>query len=207
MMAIVNSLERSRHQADEEIMPTPPRTSRQDIVTAARRILESDGLEQLTMQSVAAAVGVRAPSLYKHVRDRGDLIRLVGDDTALELADRLDAATDWIDDPRLAIEALARTYRTFAVSHPQAYRLLFTDLPEGSRIDADANARAGRALFRAVAGLVGDDHALEAARTVVAWAHGFASMELAGAFRLGGDVDSAFHYGIEKLTDAIADRG
>jgi hypothetical protein len=29
-------------------------------------------------------------------------------------------------------------------------------------------------------------------------------MELAGAFRLGGDVDRAFAYGIERLTDAIA---
>lgn len=187
-------------------MPTPPRTSRQDIVAAARRILESDGLEQLTMQRVATEVGVRAPSLYKHVRDRGDLIRLVGNDTALELADRLDDATAGILEPGLAITALARAHRAFTQSHPQSYRLLFADLPAGWRIDADANARAADALFWAVEGLVGQDHALEAARTVVAWAHGFATMELAGAFRLGGDVDSAFDFGVATLTAAIADR-
>jgi hypothetical protein len=51
----------------------------------------------------------------------------------------------------------------------------------------------------------GPDHALEAARTVVAWATGSIIMELADAFRLGGDVDRAYAFGIERLADAIAD--
>jgi hypothetical protein len=42
---------------------------------------------------------------------------------------------------------------------------------------------------------------------VTAWANGFIGMELAGAFRLGGDVDRAFEYGIAHLVEAIsADR-
>lgn len=45
------------------------------------------------------------------------------------------------------------------------------------------------------ASLAGPEHALESARLVVAWAHGFVSMELAGAFRLGGNVDTAFALG------------
>ncbi|HYC07126.1 MAG TPA: TetR-like C-terminal domain-containing protein, partial [Candidatus Binatia bacterium] len=114
-------------------------------------------------------------------------------------------ATVGMDDPREAIAALARAHRAFALDHPQSYRLLFSDLPAGWRIDPEANARAGRALFEAVTALRGDDHALEAARTVVAWAHGFATMELGGAFRLGGDVDSAFEYGVATLTAAIAE--
>jgi hypothetical protein len=32
-------------------------------------------------------------------------------------------------------------------------------------------------------------------------------MELAGAFRLGGDVDAAFAYGVERMADAIAGPG
>jgi hypothetical protein len=41
---------------------------------------------------------------------------------------------------------------------------------------------------------------------VVAWAHGFVSMELAGAFRLGGDVDDAFAFGVDRLASALAIR-
>lgn len=51
--------------------------------------------------------------------------------------------------------------------------------------------------------LGGPEQALESARLVVAWAHGFVSLELAGAFRLGGDVDAAFDFGIDRLTDAL----
>ena len=53
--------------------------------------------------------------------------------------------------------------------------------------------------------------ALPAARTIVAWTHGFISMELAGAFRLGGDVEQAWEFGLDRILTAVrrlgADRG
>ena len=73
-------------------MPTPPRTSLPEIVAAGRSILEADGLGGLTMQRVAEEVGVRSPSLYKRVQSRGDLIRLIADSVADELAATMDAA-------------------------------------------------------------------------------------------------------------------
>ncbi|WP_412159619.1 helix-turn-helix domain-containing protein, partial [Pantoea sp. SIMBA_079] len=54
-------------------MPTPEKTSRTAIVAAGRVLIESGGLDGLTMQAVAERVGVRAPSLYKRVRDRREL--------------------------------------------------------------------------------------------------------------------------------------
>ncbi len=59
------------------------------------------------------------------------------------------------------------------------------------------------AVVRTAAALAGDEHGLEAARTVVAWAHGCVSMELADAFRLGPGVDAALSYGIDRITAAI----
>lgn len=183
-------------------MPTPARTSIAGIVAAGRSIVEAEGVDGLTMQQVAAAVGVRAPSLYKRVLDRGDLVRLIGNDIALELGVTLDAAAT-SGEPRADLRAIADAFRAFALAHPEAYGLLFARLPEQARVDPELNARASEALLRTAGELAGQGEALEAARTVVAWATGFVSMELAGAFRLGGDVDAAFAYGIDRLTKAI----
>jgi hypothetical protein len=51
--------------------------------------------------------------------------------------------------------------------------------------------------------LVGRARALEAARLLTAFAHGFVSMELAGAFRLGGNVDEAYRFAIDSIIEGL----
>lgn len=183
-------------------MPTPARTSLEEIVLAGRAIVESDGLDGLTMRRVAEAVGVKAPSLYKRVRNRDDLIRLVVEDVARRLTDTLDRAAA-TGDPRRDLRAMADALRSFAHAQPTAYTLLFAQLPEESRPDQRILAGTAAAVVRVAGTLSGPDLALEAARTIVAWAHGFISMELAGAFRLGGDVGRAYAFGVERLATAL----
>jgi AcrR family transcriptional regulator len=183
-------------------MPTPARTSLEQIVKAGRDIVETDGIDGLTMQSVAARVGVRAPSLYKRLHGRNELLRLVANDAAAELTRDLESAADG-KDARRDLASLASTFRRFAHANPGAYSLIFAPLPDGARADAGWSVRASAPVIDTTERLAGTDHALEAARTVVAWANGFIAMELAGAFRLGGDVDRAFDYGIDRLGVAI----
>jgi AcrR family transcriptional regulator len=181
-------------------MPAPARTSNEAVVSAGRTILERDGLSGLTMQAVADAVGVRAPSLYKRVRDRAALIRLVADAVAGDLAERLDEAAS-TGDPHEDLRAVATAFRAFAHANPSAYPLLFD--PRTGGLSADALARSSATVLRVARALAGERHALDAARTVVAWATGFVSMELAGAFQLGGDVDDAWGYGVRLLADSL----
>lgn len=183
-------------------MPAAPRTSRADILQAARTILERDGAEGLTMQAVATAVGIRAPSLYKHVAHRGELLRLVLLETVHELGGRLAAVP--AGDPRARIRWLANDFRSFARERPVAFGLLFSALPDESRVDPAANAEAVRPLIEAVADLTGPEHALDASRTLTAACFGFVTMELAGAFRLGGSVEGAWGYLVEALIRALA---
>jgi AcrR family transcriptional regulator len=185
-------------------MPTRERTSLQDIVRVGGELLESRGLRGLTMQAVAERVGVRAPSLYKRLRNREQLVALVLDATVRDLGTRLDAAVEEpAKDPRLALRALACTARQFAHERPAGFRLIFTPGAEVP-LDAASLAAASAAVVRVAGQLAGDEHALDAARTVTAWMNGFVSMELAGAFQLGGDVNQAFEFGIARLTEAIA---
>ena len=184
-------------------IPTRARTSLREIVTVGRSIIEREGLDGLTMQRVAGIVGVRAPSLYKRVRSRDDLIRLIVEDVARDLTETLDAAAGTGDSLR-DLRALADTLRAFAHAQPTTYALLFAQLPEASQPTPDRLVHVSNAVLRTATALSGQDRALDAARTVVAWAHGFISMELAGAFRLGGDVNRAYAFGIERLGAALA---
>jgi len=184
-------------------MPTPPRTSLDEIVRAGRAILDADGMDALTMQRVAAAVGVRAPSLYKRVRDRDALVRLIAEDVVADLGTTLSGAAT-SGDPRADLRAIAGAFRAWAHRHPGGFALLFARLPDAWRLEPSAGSSALDAMFRTVAALAGPDHVLEAARTVVAWASGFVSMELVGAFQLGGDVEAAFGHGVDRLAEAIS---
>ncbi len=62
----------------EGMSPARARTSSEEIIAAGRALLESGGLEAVTMQAVAQRVGVRAPSLYKRVPGRAALIAAIG---------------------------------------------------------------------------------------------------------------------------------
>jgi len=186
-------------------MPTPARTSIEEILKAGRAIIETDGIDGLTMQAIADRVGVRAPSLYKRIRSRNQLLRLVANDAAAELTGELDTAAT-TGDARRDLAALARTFRDFARRNPGAYSLLFARLPDDARADPEWSVKASAGLLDATERLAGTADALEAARTVVAWANGFIAMELAGAFRLGGHVDRAWEYGIDHVATAIARR-
>lgn len=147
-------------------------------------ILEAGGLDAVTMQAVAGRVGVWAPSVYKRLPNRAALIAAIG------------AAAD--------LRSVAAAFRAFAHANPRAYELLFMHLAPESRPPTERNALATASLLALAEQLVGPDRALDAARLLTASAHGFVSMEITGAFRLGGYVDEAYRYGVDVLVDALA---
>lgn len=187
--------------------PTPARTSHAQIVAAARTLLEAEGLEAVTMATVAARVGVRPPSLYKHVRDRGALLEAVAADAAGELGRVLTEAVDGRADPEARVAALAHAYRAFAHRAPRAASILFTDLGPGTGAPPDVAAEAARPVVQAAADLVGPVDALSGARVLTSFVYGFTSMEAAGAFRLGGSVDDAFRLGVDTLVAGLRSAG
>ena len=184
-------------------MPTPDRTSIDEITAAAREILETQGHAGLTMQAVADRVGVRAPSLYKRVRNRDDLVRIVTEATVRDMGEKLHALPVTTD-TRLDLTEFAHALRAFAKTCPNAFRLIMGSGPVTVALEPDLLVHVLAPLFRIATELAGPDQALETARTLTAWAGGFITMELAGAFNLGGDVEGAFNYGIAHLARAFA---
>ncbi len=189
--------------------PAPARTSRAAIIAAARDLLEDGGLEAVSMAGIAERVGVRAPSLYKHFGDRSELLAAVATAAALDLARTMARAVEQsAADPSAQLHALADAYRSFALATPRSAALLFAAVVPGATPSAESQAEAARPLLRVTESIVGPSKALEAARVLTAFVHGFTSMETAGAFRFGGDVDAAYRFGITVLVAGLgAQRG
>jgi AcrR family transcriptional regulator len=90
--------------------------SRDDIIEAAVTIVRAGGYEDMTIRSLAAELGVAPMSLYRHIRDKDDLLDEVVD-RLLAQAWRPSAAED--DWQEWVIEAAAQL-RSFLVSQPAA---------------------------------------------------------------------------------------
>jgi AcrR family transcriptional regulator len=169
--------------------PLTPRA--RQIVVAARELLEQEGAAALTMRRLAERLGIRAPSLYKHLPDKTALeaaiIATGFEDTAVALEAALEAALAAGAEP---LAALAVAYRAFALDHPHLYRLM-TDQPlRRDLLPAGVEDRAAAPLLRAAGG------DLDKARAVWAFAHGMIMLELAGRFPPGADLDAAWQQGI-----------
>src|SRR5215471_13622158 len=55
------------------------------VVRAALVLLDEVGLDELTMRRLAERLGVKAASLYRHVRNKDELLALLGDEISAEI--------------------------------------------------------------------------------------------------------------------------
>jgi AcrR family transcriptional regulator len=100
----------------------PPATSRLEILTAARTLIDRDGWERLTIRSLAAELGVGATTLYHHVRNKEDLlIQLLNDWAAQAPRPELPA------DPRDRIIVATLACHDLLAAWPWAAEVVTTD--------------------------------------------------------------------------------
>src|SRR5215467_10891753 len=59
--------------------------SQAEIVRAALALLDEAGMDDLTMRRLADKLGVKAASLYRHVRDKDELLVLLADEISGEI--------------------------------------------------------------------------------------------------------------------------
>jgi AcrR family transcriptional regulator len=90
--------------------------SREDIVDAATTIVEAGGYEEMSIRSLAADLGVAPMSLYRHIRDKDDLLNEVVDRLLAQVWRPAAGEEDWQE---WLVEAAARL-RQFLVTQPAA---------------------------------------------------------------------------------------
>lgn len=182
-------------------MVYPAKLSRDAVVAAALDLVESQGRAALGMRTVAAALGVRPASLYKHVGDLAGLEALLAEAAAAALSREIDAAAAGDeagdDGADAAFRRMAAVYARFARERPALYSFL---VGEGVPAEPSDERRAlWNRLLAAVAPLTGDVDDTGAAVAAWAFLHGFAALERAGMFGASGP-----RGGLARGVDALA---
>ncbi len=123
---------------------------RTEIVDAASQILDETGeIGELSLRSVARAVGVAATSIYRHFRDLDQLILAAKEGFLADFGAALDTAADAAGpDPQARVRARAQAYYEYGLRNPGRYRVMFSSqtvsgLPPGVEY-------IGRAVFERV---------------------------------------------------------
>ncbi|MEU5190151.1 TetR/AcrR family transcriptional regulator C-terminal domain-containing protein [Streptomyces klenkii] len=91
------------------------------IVAAAFELVEADGLEQLSMRKLADRLGIQAPTLYWHVKDKHDLIDLLAEALFAGFSlDQLPDTEDWRD----GLSSFGHAFRRYLLSRRDAAQIL-----------------------------------------------------------------------------------
>ena len=158
---------------------------RDEIVTEARRLLETEGEEALTMRNLAARLGIQAPSLYKHVRNRREIETLLAAEALKEIGQALGEESGLV--------AMGRAYRAWALANPALYRVATTRPLDRENLPEGVEAAAASPLVET---LGGDPDLSRAAWSL---AHGLTILELDGRFPADADVEAAWKAGLSAL--------
>lgn len=164
---------------------TRERLTREAIVDAAIELISDEGMEALTMRALAVRCGAAPMSLYRHVRDKEDLMSVVLDrylsDLELPDADEL----PW----RETVMTVFRSVNRAFVRHPRLSQFVASQ-----RMDTTGAYRGFEVLLRALrrAGLDGAA-AVEAFDALMSYAAGFATRKAGPRLREPGPAEHLRH--------------
>ncbi len=174
--------------------------SNHDVVAAAAGLADEIGYRELTMGLLAQRLGVRTPSLYKHVDDLADLQHRVA---ALAMTELGEAIRDAIQGRSAldALTALITTVRAYVTAHPGRYAATI-----GARFTGpgDPLLAASTKVINSIAAVLRGygiteaemDHAI---RTLRCTLHGYAVLQASGGFQWSGDPEQSFDWMIRFL--------
>ncbi len=137
-----------------------------DIIRLGREHLAKDGAAALSLRAVARDLGVVSSAVYRYVESRDELLTLLLVDAYNELGDAVDAAvaTRPESDHRGRFDALAYAVRSWALSEPARYGLLFGSPVPGYKAPAERTTEPGTRVVRALIGVVDDAYRSAAGR-------------------------------------------
>jgi AcrR family transcriptional regulator len=174
------------------------------VTEAGAALVDEIGFAELSMGLLAERLGVRAPSLYKHVTGQAELAHRIAVLAMIEIGDAIRDAIQGLAG-RDALIAGAQAMRTYVKEHPGRYAA--GNAARATGPDDPLIAASERVLASWAAMLHGyridpgqEIHALRMLRSML---HGFATLEASGGFQIGTDVDDSFNWIIDFIDHGL----
>jgi AcrR family transcriptional regulator len=183
------------------------RLSSQDVVAAAAELADEGGYREVTMGLVARRLGVRVPSLYKHVDDVADLRHRLATQAMTEAGEAIRDALQGRSGPD-ALAAMLAAMRTYVTAHPGRYAATTGATFSGP---ADPLLTATTCVIGSIAAMlrgygIGDTELDHAIRTLRCALHGYAALRAEGGFQRSADPDETFDWMIRFLDGGLRAR-
>jgi AcrR family transcriptional regulator len=174
------------------------------VVASAAGLADEIGFQAITMGLLAGRLGVRPPSLYKHVAGLGDVRHRLAILALTELGEVIrDAAAGRAGPDALA--AMLSAVRAYVSAHPG--RWAATIGSESAGPDDPLLAAGTRVIDLITAVLRGyglrEDEMYHAIRVIRSTVHGFAMLEVSRGFQWNPDPDQSFEWMIRFIDGGL----
>jgi AcrR family transcriptional regulator len=160
--------------------------SKARIFQEALQLVSESGLKNLSMRNLADRLHIKAPSLYKHVENKDEIVAYIQAKGIESFAAHLKASGK-------TKEAKAMAYRKWALANPNLYEITFRHPLKRELIPAGLE----EGVTQYIVELAGKDH--EHARAVWAMLHGLVDLELIGRFPENANLTKTWKRALELI--------
>jgi AcrR family transcriptional regulator len=186
-----------RHAAAPAPTPRRPALTREQVLTAALKIIDEGGVEALSMRRLGQALDRNPMAIYRHAEDKNDLLDAVVEHVVGTLVVRREPDSDWEG----ALRRTAHAFRRVALAHPNVVPLLVTSPLSGPLALRPLGTLKPLEELLEVFITAGFDHhgALHAARLFTGFLYGHVLHELQERVHDPDETDDLLRLGLHRL--------
>ena len=172
-------------------LPGPER--RQQLLDVAMETFGRGGYAEASMAEIAAAAGITKPVVYQHFVSKRALFLEVLRECGRRMEIQIEKATSGADSPRQIVEQGFHGFISFFESHPETFRILFSDANRSDPEFSQEVHRVEMVVAERIASLIDIPNLSAADRRLL-------------AVGIVGQAESAVRHWMSDDTDLSADR-
>ena len=171
--------------------------NKSEIITLAIHIVNTRGLQDLTISEIAKEFKVKPPSLYKHIRNLNEIYDELGTIFIREAIRIIQHNVFGLSGEK-AIKEASKSFRDFSIKNPGLYQCLqLTHIHRSPQYQQDALSFI-ELLARLIAPYkIRNNHQIHAIRSLRCLLHGFIDLQIQNGFGLPEDIDKSFELAMD----------